>query len=159
MAPTSAAGSRRTRIRGFTLLELLIVLVLAAVVMAVALPALRSSPATELKSGAQTVAAALRQTRIDAMSGGRALALVVDTGGNTLQPEHRDSARQLSDSIALQLATAEREMLDEQRGGIRFWPDGSATGGRVTLTKEGLEIRVDVEWLTGRVRIGELEGG
>ncbi len=46
-------------------------------------------------------------------------------------------------------------MLAPGRGGIRFYPDGSSTGGRVTLSLEGLQMRVDVEWLTGRVRITE----
>lgn len=159
MQPTSAAGNRAIPARGFTLLELLIVLGLAALVLAVALPNLRSSPATELRSGAQTVAAALRQTRIDAMSRGRPQALLVDTRKHSLSPEQGQASRRLPDGIAIKLSTAEQEMLDDGRGGIRFWPDGSATGGRVTLAKDGLRIRVDVEWLTGRVRISELEGG
>ena len=34
-------------------------------------------------------------------------------------------------------------------------PTFTNTGGRVTLTLEGLETQVDVEWLTGRVRVRE----
>lgn len=161
MGPTSATGNNRPATprqgRGFTLIELLVTLVIITLIAAVTLPSLHRSPAADLKSGAQTVAAALRQTRIDAMSSGRTLALLVDTQAHTLQTEHREQTRQLADDIALVLATAEQEMLGPDRGGIRFWPDGSATGGRVTLTKEQLSIRVDVAWLTGRVRISTLD--
>lgn len=157
MRATSAAGSKRPA--GFTLLEVLIALAIAALIAAIALPALRPSPVAELGSSAQQVAAALRQTRLDAMDTGRSLALVVDTEARTLRPEHRVDARQLDGDLVLELSTAEQEMLGPYRGGIRFWPDGSATGGRVTLAKAGLTVRVDVEWLTGRVRISELEGG
>ena len=63
--------------------------------------------------------------------------------------------RRLPQGIVLELVTAEREMLAERRGGIRFFPDGSSGGGRVTLTLAGLERRVDVAWLTGRVTVSE----
>lgn len=160
---TSATGNKPSRSAGlstgFTLVELLIVMAIAALVAAVALPSLRSSPAVELKTAAQTVAAALRQTRVDAMSQGKTRALIVDTEARTLQPEAQDSHRTLDNDLGITLDTAEKEMLSDTRGGIRFWPDGSATGGRVTLAKSQLRIRIDVEWLTGRIRISELEGG
>ena len=163
MRPTSATGSKppavRVRGAGFTLIELLITLVIITLIAAVALPSLRRSPVADLKSNAQLVAAALRQTRIDAMSSGRSLALLVDTKNHTLQQQDHDNPRQLPDDITLVLATDEQEMLGPDRGGIRFWPDGSATGGRVTLGTEKLSIRVDVEWLTGRVRISALDNG
>lgn len=164
MQQTSAAGNNRRRRRsrrsaGFTLLELLLALGIAALIAAIALPALRPSPVAELRSSAQLVAAALRQTRVDAMDRGRSLALLVDTETRSLQQQGAGAVRRLPDDLRLTLNTAEREMLGPYRGGIRFWPDGSATGGRVTLDKEQLRVRVDVEWLTGRVRISDVEGG
>jgi len=161
MQPTSAAGSNtrpRPRSTGFSLLELLVALAIAALIAAVTLPALRPSPVAELRSSAQLVAAELRQTRLDAMDSGRPLALLVDTAQRTLQQQHRQDPRRLPDNLVIGLSTAQREMLGPHRGGIRFWPDGSATGGRVTLESGPLRIRVDVEWLTGRVRISEVEG-
>jgi general secretion pathway protein H len=165
MEPTSATGSNattprpRTPTAGFTLLEVLITLGIAALVVAIALPALRPSPVADLKSGAQLVAAALRQTRLDAMDSGHSRALLVNTEARTLQAPGSDTPKQLPGEPGVKLSTADREMRNPHLGGIRFWPDGSATGGRVTLDKAGLSVRVDVEWLTGRVRISEVEGG
>ena len=34
-----------------------------------------------------------------------------------------------------------------------FFPDGSSTGGRITLRSEVSAYRVDVDWLTGQVRV------
>lgn len=158
MTPISATGNNLRRgAPGFTLIELLVVLVIIALVAAVAIPNLRQSPSVELKTNADQVAAALRQTRVDAMTSGKALALLVDTDARTVQRENASSVRQLPRGLGITLDTAAGEMLSEQRGGIRFWPDGSATGGRVTLASDGLQIRVDVEWLTGRVRISNIE--
>lgn len=161
MTPTSATGSKPCPgdrpAAGFTLIELLVVLVIVALVAAVTLPNLRSSPAVTLKTAADQVAAALRQARVDAMNKGQTLALLVDTRARTLQVEHQPQARALPDELGITLDTAQREMLTPDRGGIRFWPDGSATGGRVTLSKANIQIRVDVEWLTGRVRISPIE--
>lgn len=141
--------------RGFTLLEILIALGIATLIAAIALPSLHTSPVAELKSSAQTVAAALRQTRLDAMDDGRTRALLLDTQARTLQG--KALARQLPADVGLKLTTAEREMRGRHVGGIRFWPDGSASGGRVILIKDNLRIRVDVEWLTGRIHISEVE--
>jgi general secretion pathway protein H len=36
-------------------------------------------------------------------------------------------------------------------GGFRFFPDGSSTGGDVTLSLHGKQTRLCVDWLTGGV--------
>jgi len=50
---------------------------------------------------------------------------------------------------------------EEQRGAreaaIRFFPDGSATGGRISLGTQDAGWRVDVRWLTGEVSVARLQ--
>ena len=53
------------------------------------------------------------------------------------------------------LYTAQSEIVDDKHGAIRFYPDGSSTGGRVTLASGERKFLVDVDWLTGRVTIKE----
>ena len=36
---------------------------------------------------------------------------------------------------------------------IRFFPDGSSTGGHISLIEGKTEYRVNVDWLTGRIAI------
>ena len=146
---------RRACAAAFTLLETLVALALIAVLLAVAVPALITPSGVELRSAAHTVASGLRQARLEAMRQQRPIALQVDVETRTLRLEGREQTRELPRELTVELFTARREMLDERRGGIRFYPDGSSTGGEVTLTLDGLATRVVVEWLTGRVRIAE----
>jgi general secretion pathway protein H len=63
--------------------------------------------------------------------------------------------RVLPERLELKLYTAQSEVRDERHGAIRFYPDGSSTGGRVTLAAGERKLLVDVDWLTGRVSIKE----
>ena len=44
-------------------------------------------------------------------------------------------------------------------GSIRFYPDGSSNGGRVTVGAGGRAFAVDVDWLTGHVTINDAPPG
>lgn len=142
-------------VRGFTLLETLVALALLAILLAVAVPALLPSPGVELRAAADTVATGLREARLEAQRRQSPTALQIDLDARTLQVEGSTRTRPLPPDIAIELVTAGQEMLAERRGGIRFYPDGSSTGGRVTLSLDGLQRRVDVAWLTGRVTVSE----
>jgi ribose transport system permease protein len=37
--------------------------------------------------------------------------------------------------------------------GVEFAPDGSSTGGTITLRDGARVVRITIDWLTGRVRI------
>lgn len=149
---------RVARHSGFTLLETLVTLALIAVLLAVAVPALVASPGVELRAAAGVIATGLRQAKLEAQRNRQSIALQVDVEARTLILEGRERVRQLPPEIELEITTAEQEMLSPDRGGIRFYPDGSSTGGRISLTLEGLKTRVDVEWLTGRVKVTEEDG-
>lgn len=102
--------------KGFTLLELLVVLLIAASALALALPQLSSVRAgVALKANVRAVASALRAAR--------------------------------SEAIARQ-----REVSYES---IRFFPDGSSSGGSLRLNGTGRSYVIEVDWLTGKVAIVE----
>jgi|MudIll2142460700_1097286.scaffolds.fasta_scaffold00760_5 general secretion pathway protein H len=140
---------------GFTLLEVLLALALVGVLLAIAVPALIIPPGVELRAAAELVATGLRQARLAAMRQQRPVALLLDVEARALRVEGGARTRTLPREIKLGLYTAQGEMVGAQVGGIRFYGDGSSTGGRVTLTEQGVSTRVDVEWLTGRIRIRE----
>ena len=63
--------------------------------------------------------------------------------------------RKLPEKIDITLFTARSEQQSQLQGAIRFFPDGSSTGGRVTLSGDSVRFLVDVDWLTGKVSIIE----
>jgi general secretion pathway protein H len=61
--------------------------------------------------------------------------------------------RVLPHQAELGVYTAQGEVVDGNTAAIRFYPDGSSTGGRVTLAMGERKFHVDVDWLTGQVEI------
>jgi general secretion pathway protein H len=150
---TSPAGDRRRA--GFTLFELLIVLAILGLALAVAVPLFaRALPGLELKSSARTVAATLREARSLAIADNREIAVAVDLDTRTIDLAglRRET---LGDGIGLRLFTAAEELIDRGAGRIRFYPDGTSTGGRVRLLAAGRLYDVDIDWITGAVTVKE----
>ncbi len=138
---------------GFTLVELLIVLALAALLMS-AVPALFSAalPGLELKAAARRTAATLRLAQEMAIRRGTATEVLIDVESRQLTLATARSVT-LPTSLTLQLEIAARDLQNDQRGIIRFFPDGTATGGRIMLTYNAHGYQVGVTWLTGRITI------
>ncbi len=142
--------------KGFTLIELLVVMVLMGVVLAVVPMALFNVlPGAELKGAARDIAAGLRQARSLAVLGNRDVDFVVDIAARDYAILGKGESRALPERLEIQLETAQTELSDENVGVISFFPDGSSTGGRVTLGWQGREYHVMVDWLTGQVSVVE----
>jgi general secretion pathway protein H len=142
-------------VRGFTLLELVVVLIVMALVAVVATPSLMGQlGSVQARAAAREVAAALRQARSDAIGANVDLAFAVDTDAHTYAIEGRAPHR-LPTDLAISLFTAESERLSSTAGAIRFFPDGSSTGGEIALASSAGTSVVRVEWLTGQIRIEE----
>ena len=145
----------RASATGFTLLELLLVLFILALVTAVVVPSLGGGEVVEIKTAARSLAAGLRQARNHALNANRPARLSVDVAKREFRLPGESRARKLPERIDIVLFTARSEQESEERGAIRFFPDGSSTGGRITLSTEKFRYLVDVDWLTGRVSIIE----
>ena len=59
--------------------------------------------------------------------------------------------RSLPADVAVKLKIAEPERA-RSRGGFRFFPDGSSTGGDMVLALHGREAKICVDWLSGIAR-------
>ena len=139
---------------GFTLLELLIVLAIAAASFAMIGPQVSSGLTTmKLNTAANDMASALRFTRSRAISNIREAEFFLDVERHRYRVTGKQKEYRVPESIHLKLLTAESEILDEGQGIIRFFPDGSSTGGRITLEAGQRKRLVDVNWLTGQVVI------
>ena len=144
------------RQRGFTILEVVIVLVLAGIMYAILLAVpMRGGSSADLKSAARTLASGLRQAQTTAMATRRDAVLTVDVDAREFVMPGDTEARKLPDGLDLKLYTAQSEVTSARKGAIRFYPDGSSTGGRITVSAGERKYLVDVDWLTGRVTIGD----
>ncbi|QJD30701.1 GspH/FimT family pseudopilin [Methylococcus geothermalis] len=137
---------------GFTLLEMLLVLGIGTILLAVAVPnVMPAIEAARLSSAARDVASGLRFARGQALSRRQEVRFTLDVAGHRYQVSTRPKAFGLPSAVALKLFTASGEVEGEGVGSIRFFPDGSSTGGRVTLEAAGRKRLIDVNWLTGRI--------
>ena len=154
---TRVRGCRRAGFGlGFTLLELLVVLAIAAGIAALVTPTLSSAITFfELKSGARQLASALQAARGRAIAMDGEVAVIVDVQKRMYRTTGTSEVRPVSPDLALKLETSGSEVLSDQVGAIRFFPDGSSTGGRLTLAAGGRKYIVSVNWLTGRVTTHE----
>ncbi|WP_223212081.1 GspH/FimT family pseudopilin [Thiolapillus brandeum] len=153
---TSPAGSFRSR--GFTLLELLLVMALAAILMVLVPPMISSAlPGTQLKSAARELAAGLRYARTHALTSREEALLTLDAEQRHFKVSGRSRTYTIPDSVDISMLTAESETRGDRIGAIRFFPDGGSTGGRISLRHGERGFGVDVDWLTGKVRILDLE--
>jgi general secretion pathway protein H len=144
------------RAGGFTLLEVLVVLVIGAAMYALILGVpFRGASVADLKSAARTLASGLRQAQTTAMATRRDALLTIDLDAREFQVTGSEATRNLPKDLEISLYTAQQEVTSEKKGSIRFYPDGSSTGGRITLAVKERKYLVDVDWLTGRVSIGD----
>jgi general secretion pathway protein H len=140
--------------RGFTLLELMVVLVIGALAYTIVLGVPFRGPSTaDMKAAARTLASGLRQAQTTAMATRRDATLTLDLDAREFQVSGTEGTRTLPSQLELKLYTAQTEAVSERKGSIRFYPDGSSTGGRITLLSGERQYLVDVDWLTGRVSI------
>ena len=144
--------------RGFTLVELLVVLVIASLALALVGTSIsRSVSGAEMRSTAQKVAASLRYTRTRAILSKSEQVFLVDIENRTYKAAERE-ARELPEGMNVELNTARSELTSETAGGIRFYPDGGSTGGNVRLEANGRVYQVNVSWLTGEASLQRPQG-
>lgn len=136
---------------GFTLIEMLVVLTILALMMAVVVPAINRGMSMSAGDVARDVQIGLRKARSDAVTQQKSQAFEVDTHNREFQIPGRRITR-LPDDIELTVKVAQSEVL-QGKAAVRFYPDGSSTGGRIGVHQDDEHILINIDWLTGRVSL------
>ncbi|UXI67789.1 GspH/FimT family pseudopilin [Tahibacter amnicola] len=155
--PATVALPRHPRAQaGFSLLELIAVMVLIAIAVTVAsLSVTRSLGSAKIHAVSRDLVAALRHTRGQAIVKGEQKTLDVDLEAMSYTAPGKEAVK-FPDKVEIKLHTAQNELIAARAGRIRFYPDGSSTGGHISVISGEREWRVNVGWLTGEVSMEEL---
>lgn len=146
--------------RGFTLLELIIVLMVSVLGFAVIGSNISSgNQSTRLKAAARDIASALRYAHGQALITQKPVSVAINLGENSYRISNRDKVYRLEKEIDISLTVAEEEFAEGREGSIRFFADGSSTGGRIILEWGQQLRRIDVNWITGAVTISAIDPG
>ncbi len=138
--------------RGFTLLEVMIAFTIAALLIGLSSPiAMRMYDSMKYREAVRSVITGIQSTRYIAMTQGEVTGFRVTPEKRQFQVASQEKV-QLSDTIFLKITSA-RELNDhEETGVIRFYPDGSSSGGTIELTHtSGRAVQLQVGWLLGKL--------
>jgi general secretion pathway protein H len=154
-AATPARPPSGAAAKGFTLVELIAVIVLLAIAMAaVTFSFSKSLQSAKVRAASRDLVAALRYTRGQAIVKGQQEVLLLDLDRNAYTAPGKGPV-ELPKGMSLRLTTAQSEQTGENSGGIRFFADGSSTGGHISVLQGQREWRVNVAWLTGDISLDE----
>ena len=138
---------------GFTLIELLVCIGVLALVAAVVPPLLGNGrDGAALTAASRAIAAALRETRSEAIVHGRPRRFSIDLATGAFRAG-TGPVQKLPAGIRPSLVMAGKERLGETSGAILFFPDGSSTGGALSLVRDRRRLDILVDWRPGGVTV------
>jgi len=142
--------------RGFTLLEIMVVMIIAALMVALVPPLFSGAVSgTKLKGSARDLAVALRETRSQAIIHNSEKLVHLDLEspryrvGNT-----KPQALPANVVMAVETITGER-VAEMSQHVVHFYPDGSSSGELITLSGGNQAYHLQLNWLTGSIAITE----
>jgi type II secretion system protein H len=154
--PMQSVGNRKYK--GFTLLELLVVLILMSLISAFAFPKLYDSISShELKKSAQDIANTIKLARYKAMVLKKILNLKINIYSNELtlisNSDEKIFLKNISKKSNLKFYS-EGIMDYDSRNIIIFFPDGTNTGGKFIIkNKKEDKITITLPNIVGSIKI------
>ena len=140
--------------QGFTLIELIVALGIMALGVAVALPYFQGTRAGhQLRATAYEIAGQLRDARATAQARNIDQAVILDVASRRMWLDGSERRRALPARMAVDVEVPAAEQLAASVVRLRFFADGSASGGKLVLRDGGRRATVSVNWLTGDVRV------
>lgn len=136
---------------GFTLIELVVVLAILGMLLALLPDELSVAiPGQQLRAAAFQMADDLKDARTRAVVSCEPTSVLISLGdGKSIA----NGAKRFPRGTVLRLDGTAPGALSGGEDQIRFFPDGSASGGHITLSAGTRTYVISVDWLTGRVDV------
>jgi prepilin-type N-terminal cleavage/methylation domain-containing protein len=165
------------RARGYTLIEILIVVTIVGIAGAMVIPSLGSTDVLRVQTTVRTIVGDINYAQSDALARQQQRALVFDVDNNlymvvelpggVLDPQH-NTVRRVNLNNSRQNHTSRLESVDfdgtpilvfDSMGGPVAGPGSNTpgTGGTIVLSGSGARFQVLVEAYTGRVTVERLQ--
>jgi general secretion pathway protein H len=136
---------------GFSLFEMLTVLALLALAASIMLPMARKrANRPELAAFAQETTAYLRFARSEAIAQNREKLVRFDFDRRTVSTDGVAQSLVIPASTTVTIVTASGEVKGREAS-IRFFPNGGASGGNISIGGSARRIDIAINWLTGAV--------
>jgi general secretion pathway protein H len=145
----------REREAGFTLLEMIVVMAILGLAL-VLIVGYRPpwSGGLGVRGAAGELASALRLARSEAIARDGPVSVTIDVASRRYRVGERP-VQAFPPSFKVEFLTLASARGATNAGELRFNPDGSSTGGRITIGDGARTLVVGVDWLNGRVSIGD----
>lgn len=151
-APPPTPRTRITdRRAGFTLIEVVAVMLIIALVASLAVTMMPGTGRGRLKALALETAALLRRERLGAVMTGRERQVSLDGEQRVLVGDGGDVVSVPRD-VVLDILGIDA-LWSGRQAVVRFHPDGASTGTVLKLSREKAEYEIRVNWYTGGVAI------
>jgi general secretion pathway protein H len=148
---SSTSELRHRRKAGFTLLEVMAVMLIIALVVSVEMATISGTGRAGLKAVTLRSAALLRRERAQAILGGQARRVSLDGGRRLLVGDDGDAVA-IPRDVAVDVLGADA-VWSGRRAVVRFDPDGASTGAVLRLSREQAEYEIRINWFTGGVAV------
>lgn len=140
------------RQHGFSLVEVIIVLVVLAITAGLVAARVRVDDGRDrLQATAYQLASRFRAARTQAIRLGSEQTVSLDVANRVVRAGHGGRPLPIPRPINIRTSTSATEQGGDATAGIRFYPDGSSTGGSIRLESGPVAYDVRVNWFTGRV--------
>lgn len=142
---------RRRSCKGFTLLEMLVVLAIICIVVSISFPITRGlGRRAQLDEDTRLIAARLREGRDLALRQRLSQLVVVHLEEPGIGGPGSATGLTFPNVTRIRVTTA-KGLVSGEKAVIQFFPDGGSTGGLVEIFDGDLARRIRVDWLTGSV--------
>ena len=150
---------------GFTLIEIIIVVVILAIAGMAAIPLMSSASSVQIRSASNLIAADIEYAKSMAISRGQNYSILFDAGANSYQILDKDDSviqHPVKKGFLYEMDFTNDSRLDQVDITSTTFPSGKVTfdclgspdnGGTITLNSDGKVVTVTIEPVTGYVSI------